>query len=67
MNLCELEALLNLLKCSSPLTRKRIEVKSHLSCECDKCGHEFDNDDFPDEGFACPECGATDGTFSIIG
>ena len=36
-----------------------------MKFKCDKCGAEFDSDDFPDEGFACPECGATDGTFSI--
>ncbi len=35
--------------------------------KCDKCGGEFDKDDLPDEGEVCPECGATDGTFSIIG
>lgn len=36
-----------------------------MKWKCDKCGHIFDLDDFPDEGFACPSCGATDGTFSI--
>ncbi len=37
-----------------------------MKFKCDKCGAEFDSDDFPDEVFACPECGATDGTFSIV-
>ena len=31
--------------------------------KCDKCGHEFDLDDFPEE---CPSCKADDGTFSLI-
>ncbi len=32
--------------------------------KCDKCGAEFNFEDFPDE---CPECKAKDGTFSLIG
>ncbi|MGM0468214.1 MAG: rubredoxin-like domain-containing protein [Promethearchaeati archaeon] len=31
--------------------------------KCDKCGAKFDLEDIPEE---CPECGATDGTFSFI-
>ena len=38
-----------------------------MKFKCDKCGHEFDNDDFPEEGFKCPGCSADDGTFSILG
>jgi len=37
-----------------------------MKFKCDKCGYEFENEDFPDENFACPNCGAIDGTFSII-
>ena len=38
-----------------------------MKFKCDKCGNEFDHDDFPEEGFKCPSCGADDGTFSILG
>lgn len=36
-----------------------------MKFKCDKCGHEFELDDFPDEGFSCPGCGDSDSTFSI--
>jgi rubrerythrin len=31
--------------------------------KCDKCEAEFELEEIPEE---CPECGATDGTFSLI-
>jgi len=34
-----------------------------LRWKCDKCGAVFDLDDIPEK---CPECGAEDGTFSMI-
>lgn len=34
--------------------------------KCDKCGYEFDLDDFPDEGFKCPGCGGEDCTFTLL-
>ena len=37
-----------------------------MKFKCDKCGHEFESDDLPDEGQACPGCGDIDCTFSII-
>ena len=36
--------------------------------KCDKCGYEFELDDFPDdEGFKCPGCGDIDCTFTLLG
>ena len=37
-----------------------------MKFKCDKCGAEFEKDDFPKEGEPCPECGTTDGTFSLV-
>ncbi|MBA7615120.1 hypothetical protein ES703_22397 [subsurface metagenome] len=37
-----------------------------LKWKCDKCGHEFDSDDFPEEGFKCPGCGGEDCSFSLL-
>ena len=34
-----------------------------MNWKCDKCGHDFDLDDFPEK---CPSCGAEDGTFSMV-
>jgi len=31
--------------------------------KCDKCGSNFDLEDIPEK---CPNCGAEDGTFSIV-
>ena len=33
--------------------------------KCDKCGHEFNSEDFPEEGFKCPGCEDTDCTFTL--
>jgi rubrerythrin len=38
----------------------------YLKWKCDKCGYEFDSDDFPEEGFKCPGCGDEDCSFSIL-
>ena len=35
--------------------------------KCDKCGAEFELDDFPEEDISCPDCGADNGTFSLLG
>lgn len=37
-----------------------------MKFKCDKCGHEFESDGFPEEGFKCPGCGSEDATFSIV-
>jgi len=37
-----------------------------LKWKCDKCSHEFDLDDFPEEGFKCPGCGGEDCSFSLL-
>jgi len=37
-----------------------------MKFKCDKCGQEFNSDDFPEEGFKCPKCGAQDSTFSLV-
>ncbi|MGQ4875373.1 MAG: rubredoxin-like domain-containing protein [Promethearchaeota archaeon] len=37
-----------------------------MKWKCDSCGHEFELDDFPEEGFKCPGCGSTETTFSIV-
>ncbi len=37
-----------------------------MKFKCDKCGHEFELEDFPDEAFKCPGCGKNDLTFSLI-
>jgi len=37
-----------------------------MKFKCDECGHEFELDDFPDEGQPCPGCGDIDCTFSIV-
>jgi len=37
-----------------------------LKWKCDKCGHEFNSDDFPDEGFKCQGCGGEDCSFSLL-
>ena len=37
-----------------------------MNFKCDKCGHEFQSDDLPDEDQPCPGCGDTDCTFSIV-
>lgn len=34
-----------------------------MKWKCDKCGHEFSEDDIPSK---CPGCGAEDGTFSMV-
>jgi len=34
-----------------------------LAWQCDKCGFEFDLDDIPEE---CPNCGESEGTFSLV-
>ena len=31
--------------------------------KCDECGATFDSEDIPEK---CPECGAEDGTFSLV-
>lgn len=36
-----------------------------LKLICDKCGHEFDLEDFPEEDFKCPGCGDDECTFSL--
>ena len=38
-----------------------------MKFKCKTCGHEFDLDDFPDDGFACPGCSSTDAEFDIVG
>ncbi len=35
--------------------------------KCDKCGAEFELDEIPEEDFSFPDCGADDGTFSLLG
>ena len=35
--------------------------------KCDNCSAEFELDDFQEEDFSCPGCGADDGTFSLLG
>jgi len=36
-----------------------------LKLKCDKYGHEFDLNDFPEEVFKCPGCGDDDCKFSL--
>jgi rubrerythrin len=36
-----------------------------LKWKCDKCDHEFELDDFPDDDFKCPGCGDSNGTFTL--
>jgi len=42
-----------------------VEEDLPLKWKCDKCGHEFDLDDFPEEDFICPGCGDEECTFIL--
>jgi len=36
-----------------------------LKWKCDKCGNEFELEDFPEEDFKCPGCVVDDCSFSL--
>jgi rubrerythrin len=38
-----------------------------MKLKCDQCGAEFEHDGLPEEDMECPECGASDGSFEIVG